>query len=41
MNQKVKDVFRGKVVNKAHTIDTGVDEFPRFTILYSLFPTYR
>jgi hypothetical protein len=28
MNTKLKEVFRGKVVNKAHTINTGVDEFP-------------
>ena len=34
MNQKLKDVFRGKVVNKAHTIDTGVDEFPRYVLEY-------
>lgn len=26
MNTKLKEVFRGKVVNKAHTINTGVDE---------------
>lgn len=25
MNQKLKEVFRGKVVNKAHTINTGVN----------------
>ena len=24
MNHKLKEVFRGKVVNKAHTINTGV-----------------
>ena len=34
MNQKLKEVFRGKVVNKAHTIDTGVDEFPRYVLEY-------
>ena len=34
MNLKLKDVFRGKVVNKAHTIDTGVDEFPRYVLEY-------
>ena len=28
MNNKLKEIFRGKVVNKAHTINTGVDEFP-------------
>lgn len=27
MNLKLKEIFRGKVVNKAHTINTGVDEF--------------
>jgi hypothetical protein len=26
MNLKLKDIFRGKVVNKAHTINTGVDK---------------
>ena len=34
MNLKLKDVFRGKVVNKAHTINTGVDEFPRYVLEY-------
>src|SRR5262249_1909323 len=34
MNTKLKDVFRGKVVNKAHTINTGVDEFPRYVLEY-------
>jgi len=34
MNQKLKDVFAGKVVNKAHTINTGVDEFPRYVLEY-------
>jgi ATP-dependent Lon protease len=34
MNQKLKDVFKGKVVNKAHTINTGVDEFPRYVLEY-------
>ncbi len=24
MNHKLKEVFRGEVVNKAHTINTGV-----------------
>jgi hypothetical protein len=28
MNQKLNDVFKGKDVNKALTIHTGVDEFP-------------
>jgi hypothetical protein len=26
MNEKLEAVFKGKVVNKAHTINTGVDE---------------
>lgn len=34
MNTKFKEVFRGKVVNKAHTINTGVDEFPRYVLEY-------
>ncbi|MBC8443425.1 BREX system Lon protease-like protein BrxL [PVC group bacterium] len=34
MNAKLKEVFRGKVVNKAHTINTGVDEFPRYVLEY-------
>ncbi|MBI4318411.1 MAG: BREX system Lon protease-like protein BrxL [Chloroflexi bacterium] len=34
MNVKLRDVFRGKVVNKAHTINTGVDEFPRYVLEY-------
>jgi len=34
MNQKLKDVFKGKVVNKALTINTGVDEFPRYVVEY-------
>jgi ATP-dependent Lon protease len=34
MNIKLKEVFRGKVVNKAHTINTGVDEFPRYVLEY-------
>src|SRR5574340_464607 len=34
MNQKLKDIFAGKVVNKAHTINTGVDEFPRYVLEY-------
>jgi ATP-dependent Lon protease len=34
MNSKLKEVFRGKVVNKAHTINTGVDEFPRYVLEY-------
>ena len=34
MNEKLKQIFRGKVVNKAHTINTGVDEFPRYVLEY-------
>ena len=34
MNEKPKEIFRGKVVNKAHTINTGVDEFPRYVLGY-------
>jgi len=34
MNQKLKDVFKGKVVNKALTINTGVDEFPCYVVEY-------
>jgi len=34
MNQKFRDIFRGKVVNKSHTINTGVDEFPRYVLEY-------
>lgn len=34
MNLKLKAVFKGKVVNKAHTINTGVDEFPRYVLEY-------
>lgn len=30
MNQKLKEVFKCKVVNKAPTINTGLDEFPRW-----------
>ena len=29
-----KDIFKGKVVNKEHTINTGVDEFPRYVLEY-------
>ena len=31
---ELKEIFRGKVVNKAHTINTGVDEFPRYVVEY-------
>ena len=34
MNTKLKEVFKGKVVNKAHTLNTGVDEFPRYVLEY-------
>jgi ATP-dependent Lon protease len=34
MNTRFKEIFRGKVVNKAHTINTGVDEFPRYVVEY-------
>jgi len=34
MNTKLKEVFQGKVVNKSHTINTGVDEFPRYVLEY-------
>lgn len=34
MNEKLKEAFRGKVVNKAHTLNTGVDEFPRYVLEY-------
>ncbi len=34
MNDKLKEIFRGKVVNKSHTINTGVDEFPRYVVEY-------
>jgi hypothetical protein len=34
MNQKLKDVSKGKVVNKALTVNTGVDEFPRYVVEY-------
>jgi ATP-dependent Lon protease len=34
MNTKLKEIFSGKVVNKEHTINTGVDEFPRYVLEY-------
>lgn len=34
MNTKLHTIFRGKVVNKAHTLNTGVDEFPRYVVEY-------
>lgn len=34
MNEHFKQVFRGKVVHKGLTINTGVDEFPRYVVEY-------
>jgi len=34
MKASFKDTFRGKVVNKRLTVNTGVDEFPRFVVEY-------
>jgi ATP-dependent Lon protease len=34
MNEKLKRTFRGKVVNKGLTVNTGVDEFPRYVVEY-------
>src|SRR6478736_6334102 len=34
MNEKFKEAFRGKVVNKRLTVNTGVDEFPRYVVEY-------
>ena len=34
MNTRLKETFRGKVVNKRLTVNTGVDEFPRFVVEY-------
>jgi ATP-dependent Lon protease len=34
MDDKLRDIYTGKVVNKAHTINTGVDEFPRYVVEY-------
>src|SRR5438270_8520795 len=34
MNTRFQDIFRGKVVNKRLTVNTGVDEFPRFVVEY-------
>ncbi|MCU0572694.1 MAG: BREX system Lon protease-like protein BrxL [Syntrophobacteraceae bacterium] len=34
MNDKFQEIFRGKVVNKAHTINTGLDELPRYVLEY-------
>src|SRR3954447_23588815 len=34
MSTRFQDAFRGKVVNKRLTVNTGVDEFPRFVVEY-------
>ena len=34
MNNNLKEVSKGKVVNKAHTLNTGVDEFSRYVLEY-------
>lgn len=34
MNLHFKDIFRGKVVNKRLTFNTGMDEFPRYVLEY-------
>lgn len=34
MNKKFKEIFSGKVVNKALSLNTGVDEFPRYVLEY-------
>lgn len=34
MNYRLKDIFPGKVVNKALTTNTGMDEFPRYVLEY-------
>ncbi|NLG52329.1 MAG: BREX system Lon protease-like protein BrxL, partial [Chloroflexi bacterium] len=34
MNQHFQEVFRGKVVNKRLTFNTGMDEFPRYVLEY-------
>jgi ATP-dependent Lon protease len=34
MNHHLKEVFPGKVVNKALTTNTGMDEFPRYVLEY-------
>jgi ATP-dependent Lon protease len=34
MNTRFKETFRGKVVNKRLTVNTGVDEFPRYVVEY-------
>ncbi len=39
MNTQTKTIFRGTVVNKAPTINTGVNEFPRYAAA-KLTPIY-
>lgn len=34
MNQRFKETFAGKVVNKRLTFNTGMDEFPRYVLEY-------
>lgn len=34
MDTKLRDAFKGKVVNKKLTLNTGVDEFPRYVLEY-------
>ena len=34
MNQRFKETFSGKVVNKRLTFNTGMDEFPRYVFEY-------
>ena len=34
MNDKLKKIFEGKIVNKHLTYNTGVDEFPRYVLEY-------
>jgi ATP-dependent Lon protease len=34
LNTKLREIFRGRVVNKALTLNTGVGEFPRYVLEY-------
>lgn len=34
MNEKLREVFQDKVVNKSHAINTSVDEFSRYVLEY-------
>ncbi|MAT45426.1 MAG: TIGR02688 family protein [Anaerolineaceae bacterium] len=34
MNQRFKEIFSGKIVNKKLTFNTGMDEFPRYVLEY-------